>query len=868
MNERGMKRFATQAGLWLVILALPLPGWANSRVNPRVNPSSDSGIRPDRTLPNPSQVQRAPHADPNTRPNTTVITGGTQVGRNLFHSFRTFSVPDRGTASFRGISPDVTRIFTRVTGGSVSRINGLLEALDATGAVSRADFFLINPSGILFGRNAALNLGGSFLATTASRVRFQDNLSFTALDPAGSELLSISVPVGLQFNSTPASPGLIRNQSRRDLVLDPFGQPIAGGLQVRSGATLALLGQSVELDGGFLTAPAGRIELGSVVRGEVRLNLLEGPLESSLENQMGSEAFGRGLAGLDYGNARLGTMRLTNLATVNASGEAGGAIQLRADQIDLAGSSLIVSDTGAANGADITIRANRLTLTDFSLVTATATGSGSGGNIRVAVGQLTADAGGQLSTRALGSGDAGNLTVAATEQVRLSGRNSVLPDGSFSPTGLFSQTDLGSGGNGGRLAVTTPLLQLQNGASLATDTSGAGQAGRLEIRADRAELSGVLRNSSGAVVLDQGLPLPSGIFADSNASATGAGGAIQLDTASLRLRDGAVVQTNAEGPGNAGRLTIRAADRIDLSGAAGPDLPPTAIFAASGGLPGQDGGGSSTATGRGGSLRLVTPELQVSDRAVVAVGSLNPNQEALGAGNLRIESDRLRLDNQGRLVAETNSGDGGNISLQVQDSLVLRRHSRISTSAGIENRGGNGGNIAIETEFVIAPAIENSDIRANAFTGNGGNVTITAEGILGIQPRQQPTNLSDITASSEFGTPGQVIIRSPDVNPDATPPELAAAPLSNRPALGCATGEATTAEFFNRGRSGLPLSPYEPLSSSEVLADLRRPSEFTSESTAAAVTPTGSGLTEAQGWVINDKGAVVLVATTPSGCRL
>ncbi len=821
-----MQRLAKPLGLSLLLLLAALPSWANGKPN-RSNPQT--GIRPDATLPNPSQIRR--------ERNRTIITGATRSGSNLFHSFRTFSVPDRGTASFREVSPDVTHIFSRVTGSAASRINGLLEVLDTNGAVSQADLFLINPNGILFGRNAALNLGGSFFATTASRVRFQDNLSFSAVDPPSSELLSVSVPAGLQFNAAGAS-GLIRNQSRWNLIRDSFGEPIAGGLQVSAGETLALLGQSVEITGGFLTAPGGRIELGSVTSGEV-----------GLAGSRGGE--------LNYSNVGLGSLRLSDLATVNASGEVGGAIRLQADQLDLTGSSLILSDTASGPGGDITIQANRFNLTDFSLVTATATGSGNGGDIRVAVGQLTADAGSQLSTRTVAQGNAGSLSVTAAEQVVLSGRNSVLPNGDRSATGLFSQTDLGSSGNGGRLTITTPRLQLQDGASIATDTSGLGRAGSLQIQAELVELTDVLRNPNGAVVLEQGLPLPSGIFADSNATATGAGGAIQIDTARLRLDNGAVIQTNAEGAGNAGRLTVRATDRIEVSGAAGPELTPTAIFAASGGLPGQDGGGSSTATGRGGSLRLITPDLRVADRAVVAVGSLNPNQEALGAGNLRIEANRVRLENLGRLVAETNSGNGGNITLRAQDALVLRRNSRISTSAGIENRGGNGGNIAIDTEFVIAPAIENSDIGANAFTGNGGNVTITAEGILGIQPRQQATALSDITASSEFGTPGQVIIRSPNINPETAAPELATAPLSDRPALGCTTGQTATAEFFNTGRSGLPLSPYEPQSTSEVLTDLRLPQDH------------GPAITEAEGWFINDKGAVVLATTTPAPiCRL
>lgn len=318
------------------------------------------------------------------------------------------------------------------------------------------------------------------------------------------------------------------------------------------------------------------------------------------------------------------------------------------------------------------------------------------------------------------------------------------------------------------------------------------------------------------------------------------------------MTDGAVIQTNAEGSGNAGNVTVRASEAISLSGTAGSGLPPTTIFAASGGLPGS--GGVATATGRGGTLRLVTPELQVSQEAVVAVTSLNPDQQAQGAGDLEVEADRILLSDRGRLLAETASGDGGNINLQVQDAIQLRDQSQISTSAGVENRGGNGGNLIIDTDYIFAAPLENSDIRANAFTGSGGTVQITADGIIGIEPQPQPTAFSDITASSQFGTSGQIIIRSPDVQPTTQVSELPTTPLGDQPAQGCEIGgRQSTAEFFATGRGGLPVLPTQPLSDSDVLADVRLP-----ESSPSA-DATSDNIVEAAGWFTDDQGKTRLV---------
>jgi filamentous hemagglutinin family protein len=193
-------------------------------------------VIPDTTLPARERSQVT--GNPNFQ-----VDGGARRGANLFHSFDQFSVPTGGSAYFNNAA-DVQNIFSRVTGESVSDIDGLIRANGT------ANLFFLNPNGILFGPNASLNIGGSFVGTTANAIGFSNGEVFSsdATQALPSRLLNVN-PNALFFNQLAAQP--VVNQST-------FNER---GLQVPAEQNLLLVGGAIQLDGGRLISPGSYIEL-------------------------------------------------------------------------------------------------------------------------------------------------------------------------------------------------------------------------------------------------------------------------------------------------------------------------------------------------------------------------------------------------------------------------------------------------------------------------------------------------------------------------------------------------------------------------------------------------------------------------------
>jgi filamentous hemagglutinin family protein len=495
----------------------PLPGYFLLQIVIYILPAT-AQIVPDNTLGNESSIVTP---DTINGIESDRIDGGAIRNSNLFHSFQEFNINEGRGAYFSNPS-GIDNIFTRVTGSNLSNIFGTL------GVLGNANLFLLNPNGIVFGPNSRLDIGGSFIGSSADRILFDNGLEFSATNPQAVPLLTVNIPIGLNFRD---NPGTIINQSV--------------GLKVSQGQTLGLFGGNIELPGGNLTAPGGHIELGSITTaGTIGITSENNALRFSFPNEVS----------IIPGNISL------NQATLSVIDRNNGSITINAGNLDILESSRLIAGIQTSLGStdsqsgDITLNAtNQLTINNsvvgnqvgFEAV-------GNGGNVNINTGSLVLRDAGEVNTLTLGTGNAGIVSIQA-DSVTLTGNNTAIssnvdiPDSSDNPDSFNTR----SVGNSGGVAINTGNLTLNNGAQIQSSTFGNGNAGGVTVQAEE------------SVSLSD---FNTAIFSNVSTSANGNSGGIQINGRSLSMTDGAQLQSTAFGNGNSEKVQITTQDSVNLSG--------------------------------------------------------------------------------------------------------------------------------------------------------------------------------------------------------------------------------------------------------------------------------------------------------------
>ena len=423
------------------------------------------------------------------------IDGGAARGVNLLHSFREFNVGE-GQRVYFANPIGIENILTRVTGGNVSNILGTL------GVDGSANLFLMNPNGIVFGQNARLDVGGSFVGTTANAIGFGDRGWFSATSPENASPLLAIEPSAFWFNQIQNG-----NISSSSVAASPLFDGVFG-LQVPTGQMLTLLGGNVRIDGGGVGAGLhafnGRVEIGAVAGTGIVERNVDGSLKFPVDLARADATFTNSalvdVAFTNGGNIGVTARNLDVLADSSlltgigsgfgSVGSQAGDLTLNATgSITVRQSSIgnIIDRNAIGNGGNLFITARQLHISDNAAVGVATFGLGNAGNLSLITENLTVDNGGRIINSTFGAGNAGNSIIQALNSIYLRG-----PNGNGSPVSISTGVQSGATGSGGSLMIQTGRLSVVGGAQVLSATFGLGNAGDLTIRAsDSVNLDGM-----------------------------------------------------------------------------------------------------------------------------------------------------------------------------------------------------------------------------------------------------------------------------------------------------------------------------------------------------------------------------------------
>ncbi|MGL5943679.1 MAG: filamentous hemagglutinin N-terminal domain-containing protein [Waterburya sp.] len=519
--------------------------------------------------------------------------------------------------------------------------------------------------------------------------------------------------------------------------------------------------------------------------GDIRINTSKLSLRNG--GQINASIFSKGNAGnIDINS--------TESITINGIGSQGG---------NFSGINSSVLTTAEGTGGNIQISTGDFAISNIASVDASTSGRGNGGEINITANNLSLTNGGSVNANTFGQnpdniiqGNAGDITINIADTLSIAGTGTVEFQGQVveSPAGIFV-SNLGDRiGNAGNIDVTANKLSLTNGSQINSATKGRGSAGNITI------------NAEDSILLDKGneAEISTLISTDVAEGGVGNGGQINLDTNNLSILNGAAIQNVTSGKGNAGSITINAQDSILISSEERTGSFSGILSAVAG-----------TAIGNGGTINLTTNNLDILDGSLISARSLGEGN----SGNIFIQANSLNLNGDSDINAQTGFGTGGNIQLQVADSVVLDNNSTISAEA---TNNANGGNLTIDSNFIVAFPNQNNDIIANAAQGNGGNITINAESVFGIEERPLNNLTNDINASSEVrGLDGTVTINTPDINPVQGATELPSNVIETEQTTeqACQANREAAARnnLIINGKGGIPPTPDLPLTSQNII---------------------------------------------------
>ncbi|WP_052128411.1 CHAT domain-containing protein [Neosynechococcus sphagnicola] len=676
------------------------------------------------------------------------ITGGQRSGdgNNLFHSFSQFDLNPGEVANFLS-TPTIQNILGRVTGGSPSVIQGLIQV---TGGSS--NLYLMNPAGIIFGANARLDVPGSFTATTANGIGLGDRW-FNAV---GSNHYPDLVGIPNSFAFTMQQPGSIIN---------------AGDLEVFQGRTLTLVAGTV-VSTGQLSAPGGQVVV-ATVPGESWVHLSQPGMVLSLEIESGN-ALSTQVPDLPT----LAPLTLPQLLTGGNSNHATG-LTLNADgSVQLTGSGLRV-ETGDVTATDVTAgtahlqASNNLTLPDSQLHTTGDLNLFAQNTVRIrdSIAQpFLAVVGGDLTIRGNQQIDILALNHPDTVPFQVGGNLSLVSDGL-----IAADTYMTSGGNIRFLTLTGEPGRIVSFSDPVMTATGDVSLGDYTGVSLKVVAGGNI--SYGTIVID-GIdpdvdPTQPALFFTAGGSIMGSGkvsttvpgGGLLVDfqaaqnilTSEITTQGGSITfnsdkgQITVEGALRAGSFI---GDGEDISLSAMGDISTQGVRSRSR----QGNGGNISLTSLAGSIDTTGEDLLTAaangmggtitlTAADTILTSNLLSSGGLGGGAITLSSTNGAIDTStGVLDSSSTAGDAGAIALNATTSVKTGNLTAVSTA----DTAANGGTILVQA----GKGLVTSDLNTSSVAGQGGAITLSAAGQLVTGNLVSTGSLGggSLTVSSQLGS--------------------------------------------------------------------------------------------------------------------
>lgn len=512
-----------------------------------------------------------------------------------------------------------------------------------------------------------------------------------------------------------------------------------------------------------------------------------------------------------------GSFLIEGNSPLNDSDPSGG-ISTSAVVLGLPGSP---SETGPAGA--ITIAAEALVVGQFGRVISDSFSNAPAGPITLNVGTLAVKEGGEITSSAGAEGSGADIRITAQESVTVYGAHRDLPiDASeISADAAFSDAD----GKGGSILIQSPLLVLEQGGELSSETGSGGPGGAIELMVDH-------------LVISSGGEINTSAFGSAQA------GTIQIDANTVSI--------NQEG-----------------SESLNPLLQETGLFSRA----------SLDATGDAGTIRVTAASLIINGSEISITTNQTLSEKHLGsgpegrigihAGNVHldqgaritaestgnvpasaveIQARQLVMEGESRITTQSNDADAGPIRIG-GDNVVLR-DSLITTS--VQGRIGNGGNITVDADALV---LQDGFIQANteASEARGGNIFIDTQALVASQNLLEVGGTERLTfapggernviqAAAPGGEQGIITLTAPELDISGSLVTLFTlfvdAPRLIRDPCAAAAGKSASS-LVQRGRGGISAGPEAP--SAVSLGGERLERLLDTETEPSAPSPAGGG---------------------------